>query len=440
MEKRQAKRRIVLVPVPAQGHVTPFMQLGTALSLKGFSIIVAQGQFNRVSPSQDFHGFQFVTIPESLPESELERLGPVKFAIKHNKTNEASFMDCIAQLLQQGNDIACIIYDESMYSCEAAAREYKIPSVIYTTTSATNHVSRCVFSKLNAERFFADIEDPEVQDKVVENLYPLRYKHLRPSGLGPLEPHLELRREIVNKRTASAFIINTSSCLESLSLSWLQQELKIPVYPLGPLHVTVPAPSSLLKEDKSCIEWLNKQKPRSVIYISMGSMAHIETKEVMEMAWGLSNSNQAFLWVTRSGSLPEEASKMVSERGCIVEWAPQKEVLAHPAVGGFWSHCGWNSTLESIAEGVPMICRPFHVEQMLNAMYIESVWSVGIQLEGEVERVKVERALERLIVDEEGACMRDRALVLKEKLKASVRAGGSSYNALDELVKYLKTD
>ncbi|CAN6989475.1 unnamed protein product [Brassica rapa subsp. trilocularis] len=202
METKQEKRRIVLAPVPAQGHVTPFMQLGKVLSLKGFLITVAQGQFNRISPSPDFPGFQFVTIPESLPESELKRLGPIEFALKHNKTNEASFKDCIAQLLlQQGNDIACIIYDESMYSCEAAAREFKIPCVIFTTTSATNHASRCVLSKLNAERFFSEIEDPEVQDKVVENLYPLRYKHLRPSGLGPLEPHLEMRREILNKRT-----------------------------------------------------------------------------------------------------------------------------------------------------------------------------------------------------------------------------------------------
>uniref|UniRef100_M4EYB5 UDP-glycosyltransferases domain-containing protein n=1 Tax=Brassica campestris TaxID=3711 RepID=M4EYB5_BRACM len=277
--------------------------------------------------------------------------------------------------------------------------------VIFTTTSATNHAARCVLSKLNAERFFSDIGDPEVQNKVVENLYPLRYKHLRPSGLGPLEPHLEMRREILNKRTAFAFIINTSSCLETLSLSWLQQELKIPVYLLGPLHITASAPSSLLKQDRSCIEWLNKQQPRSVIYISMGSMAHMETKEVVEMAWGLSNSNQPFLWVTEA-------------------W------------GGFWSHCGWNSTLESIAEGVPMICRPFHGEQLLNAMYIESVWSVGIKLEGEVERVKVERAVKRLIVDEEGACMRDRARLLKD----SVRNGGSSYTVLDELVKYLETD
>jgi len=131
---------------------------------------------------------------------------------------------------------------------------------------------------------------------------------------------------------------------------------------------------------------------------------------------------------------------MVTERGYIAKWAPQIEVLGHPAVGGFWSHCGWNSTLESIVEGVPMICRPLQGEQKLNAMYIESVWKIGIQLEGEVEREGVERAVKRLIIDEEGAAMRERALDLKEKLNASVRSGGSSYNALDELVKFLNTE
>lgn len=288
-----------------------------------------------------------------------------------------------------------------------------------------------------------------MQNMVVEELHPLRYKNLPTSGFGPLEHLVEMCKEIVNKRTASAIIFNTTSFLESSSLSWLQQELRIPVYPLGPLHITASSPGpSLLEEDRSCLEWLNKQKPRSVIYISLGSKAHIEIKEMLEMALGLSNSNQPFLWVIRPGSiigsdgiesLPEEITKMVLERGYIVKWAPQIEVLGHHAVGGFWSHCGWNSILESIAEGVPMICRPFQGEQKLNAMFLESVWRIGIQLGDEVGRGDVERAVKRLIVDEEGAGMRQRAHDLKEKLKASVRSGGSSYNALDELVKYLNT-
>ncbi|EOA24064.1 hypothetical protein CARUB_v10017284mg [Capsella rubella] len=434
MEKREAKRgRIVLVPIPAQGHVTPMMQLGKALYSEGFSITVVEGHFNQVSSSsQSFPGFHFVTLKESLPESELERLGGIEFMIMLNKTSEASFKDYIAQLLlQQGNDISCIIYDEYMYFSGAAAKEFNLPSVIFSTQCATNYVSH-----------------PGMQEKVVENLYPLRYKDLPISGMGPLEHVFELCREVANKRTASAVIINTVSCLESSSLSWMKQKLGIPIYPIGPLHMTASPPASIIEEDMSCIEWLNKQKPRSVIYISVGTVAQMETKEVLEMAWGLCNSNQPFLWVIRPGSilgtngiesLPDEVHKMVSERGYIVKRAPQLEVLGHPAVGGFWSHCGWNSVLESIAEGVPMICRPFHGEQKLNAMCIERVWRIGFQMEGKVDRGEVERAVKKLIVDEEGAGMQERALVLKEKLKASVKSGGTSYNALDEIVEYLKT-
>ncbi|CAH8356540.1 unnamed protein product [Eruca vesicaria subsp. sativa] len=344
MEKGEEKRRIVLVPFPAQGHITPMMQLGQALSLKGFSITVAQGGCNQVSSSQHFPAFQFVTIPESVPVSEQESLGLVEFLMKLNKTSETSLKDCVSQLLlQNGNDIAYIIYDELMYFSEAAAKAFKIPSVILSTGSATNHACGCVLSKLNAEKFLIDIEDPEVQDKEVENLHPLRYKNLPISGMGPLDRFLEICREVFNKRTASAVIINTTSCLESSSLSWLQQELNTPVFSLGPLHITASANSSLLEQDRSCIEWLNKQVPRSVIYISLGSIAQMETKEILEMAWGLSNSNQPFLWVIRHGSesLPEEVSKIVSGKGYVVKWAPQNEVLGHPAVRGFWSHCGW---------------------------------------------------------------------------------------------------
>jgi len=286
-----------------------------------------------------------------------------------------------------------------------------------------------------------------VSDKEFPGLHPLRYKDLPTSAFGPLESILKVYSETVNIRTASAVIINSTSCLESSSLAWLQKQLQVPVYPIGPLHIAASAPSSLLEEDRSCLEWLNKQKIGSVIYISLGSLALMETKDMLEMAWGLRNSNQPFLWVIRPGSipgsewtesLPEEFSRLVSERGYIVKWAPQIEVLRHPAVGGFWSHCGWNSTLESIGEGVPMICRPFTGDQKVNARYLERVWRIGVQLEGELDKGTVERAVERLIMDEEGAEMRKRVINLKEKLQASVKSRGSSFSSLDNFVNSLK--
>ncbi|KAL0710729.1 hypothetical protein Bca4012_017707 [Brassica carinata] len=424
MEKKGEKRRILLVPLTLHGHITPILQLGKALSLNGFSVTVFQGQFNRVNTSwPHYSGFQFLDLPESLPESELKRLSPVEFQMKQNKMMESNFKTCIGRLLlQQGNDIACIIYDEFMSFCGATAEEYKLPSFIFTATSAANKACQVFLSKVNAKKFMMDMEDPEVQDTVVEALHPIRYRDLPTSGFGPLESFLENCR-VVNKRTGSGIILNTASCLESSSLSWMQRELGIPLYVLGPLHASAKeVKSSVLEEDRGCIDWLNKQKP----------------------------SNQPFLWVIRPGSivgsgsgiesLPEEVSKKASERGYIAKWAPQNEVLGHPAVGGFWSHCGWNSILESIEAGVPIICKPFQGEQKLNAMYLESVWRIGFQIGGQVERGEVERAVKRLIVDEEGASMRRRVLDLKEKIKASVRSGGSSYEALDKLVKNLKAE
>ncbi|CAF2136975.1 unnamed protein product [Brassica rapa] len=450
-EEKRVKRRIVLVPVPAQGHVTPIMQLGKALHSKGFSITVVQTQYNRVTSSKDFSDFHFLTIPGSLTESDLKNLGPLQFLMKLNQICEATFKQCLGQLLKEQGDhdeVVCVVYDEYMHFSKAAAMEFQIPSVVFSTTSATAFLCRSVLAKVNAEKFLIDMKDVEMQDKLFPGLHPLRYKDLPTSAFGPIESMLRVYSETVNTGTASAVIINSASCLESSSLARLQQELQVPVYPIGPLHIAASAPSSLLEEDRSCIEWLNMQKPRSVIYISLGSLALMETKDALEMAWGLSNSNQPFLWMIRPGSippsewtesLPEEFSKLVSERGYIVKWAPQMEVLRHPAVGGFWSHCGWNSTLESIGEGVPMICRPFTGDQKVNARYLESTWRNGVQMEGELEKEAVEKAVKRLLVDEEGAEMRKSVVDLKEKLEASVRSGGSSCSSLDNFVNSLKT-
>lgn len=120
-----------------------------------------------------------------------------------------------------------------------------------------------------------------------------------------------------------------------------------------------------------------------------------------------------------------------------MKWAPQKEVLAHGAVGGFWSHCGWNSTLESACEGVPMLCRPFFGDQLLSARYVCHVWKIGLEMEGVLEREKIEKGIRRLMVDSEGVEIRQRANGLKEEAELCLSEDGSSYNALNELVQHI---
>lgn len=120
-----------------------------------------------------------------------------------------------------------------------------------------------------------------------------------------------------------------------------------------------------------------------------------------------------------------------------MKWAPQAEVLRHRAVGAFWTHNGWNSTLESICEGVPMICTPFFADQKVNAKYVSDVWRVGLQLPHEFQREEVERAIQRMMVEDEGKALRERALELKEKANLCLNQQGSSRLSLDRLITHI---
>ncbi|KAF3952328.1 hypothetical protein CMV_022101 [Castanea mollissima] len=251
---------------------------------------------------------------------------------------------------------------------------------------------------------------------------------------------------MVNESKASSgIILNSFEELELSELDTLRQEFPIPIFPIGPFHkyFLTSSSSSLLAQDQSSIAWLDKQASKSVIYASFGSLAALSEAQFLEIAWGLANSNQPFLWVVRPGlvrgsewleSLPSGFLETLNGRAHIIKWAPQLEVLAHPAVGAFWTHNGWNSTLESICEGVPMICMPCFTEQKVNAKYVSQVWKVGLQLENGLDRLEIERYIKRLMVEKEGEEIRDRISKLKEKAKFSLQQGGCSLQNVDSLI------
>ncbi|XP_043714765.1 UDP-glycosyltransferase 76B1-like [Telopea speciosissima] len=275
---------------------------------------------------------------------------------------------------------------------------------------------------------------------------PLLVKDLPTINANDIEILYQLLGSMVDQVKASSGLIwNTFDQLEQSALATLAQEFPIPVFTVGPFHKFFTASSSsLLSQDHSCITWLDTQAPNSVIYVSFGSIVRMGEAELMEMAWGLANSMCPFLWVVRSGLIygserveplwPDGFLEMVKGKGCFVNWAPQQDVLAHPAVGGFWTHNGWNSTLESICEGVPMLCSPNFGDQITNARIVSHVWKVGLQLENKLERGEIERNIRRLMVEKEGEEMRERVASLKEKAEASVKKGGSSYESLEDLI------
>jgi len=285
-------------------------------------------------------------------------------------------------------------------------------------------------------------------EEEVEELAPLRVKDLPLIKTEEPEKYYELLRKFLKETKGSSGVIwNSFEGLESGALRKVSKEFSIPMFPIGPLHKYFPSSascSSLISQDQSCIAWLDTKPPNSVVYVSFGSLAAITETEFLEIAWGLANSKHPFLWVVREGLMKESewvealASGLVETlegRGLIVKWAPQQEVLAHSAVGAFWTHSGWNSTLESICEGVPMICMPFFTDQKVNARYVSHVWRVGLQLE---DRGEIEKIIGRLMDgNDEAKEIRDRALKLKEEAKVCLQQGGSSCSSLEALLTYI---
>lgn len=294
-----------------------------------------------------------------------------------------------------------------------------------------------------------DREEESWMEWVVPNLDPVRFKDL--SIFHTPNPDILLKQIDATLKATPRYgvIFNTLDCLEveGRHLSELRRQYEVPIFPIGPLHKMAQhsssSSSSFLKEDHSCLDWLNHQAPRSVLYVSLGSIARWDHKDLTEMASGLANSDQKFLWVVREGINvhDDDIQKGIEERGCIVKWAPQKEVLAHKAVGGFWSHCGWNSTLESLSEGIPMICQPFFGDQRVNSRLVCQVWRVGVEWSKSnnvMERSEIEKAVRKLMVDEQGKQMWQRAQEMKHNIMTiALNPAGSSYNALHKLVDHI---
>ncbi|KAL5750402.1 hypothetical protein ACOSP7_025005 [Xanthoceras sorbifolium] len=453
MERQGGRcRRLVLVPFPLQGHISPMLQLGTILHSRGFSITIAHTT-NLGSPDASKHP-DFVFLPLSSDDSSSTTESKdsddfIVFVSDLNLNHRASLQEQLTEMVEkqeQHEELPCIVYDTNMYSAETVARHLKLPSIMLCTSSASSMIAYYAYPQLLEEGCIS-LQGPE-SEELVPGLHPLRFKDLPVFDFKNPDTLLQVIATLRNIGTTSAIIWNSIDCLERSSLAKLQQQFQVRSFSIGPFPKMAPASScSLLEEDHSCITWLDKQTDNSVIYVSFGSISSLDEKELAEIAWGLANSKQPFLWVVRPGSvggsesidvlLSDDFKGTVGERGCIVKWAPQKEVLAHRAVVGFWSHCGWNSTLESISEGVPMICRPFFADQRVNARYISREWRVGIDLENDLKRVEIERAIKMLMLGKEGQEMRQRAAHLKTKAELCIKEGGSSFNSLNELVELI---
>ncbi|MFS8017152.1 putative UDP-glucuronosyl/UDP-glucosyltransferase [Helianthus anomalus] len=245
-------------------------------------------------------------------------------------------------------------------------------------------------------------------------------------------------------RMTEWFLCNSTTELEPEAFS-LYPDL-LPIGPLLASNRLAYQAGHFWKEDPSCLAWLDQKPERSVIYIAFGSFTIFNQTQFKELALGLELSNQPFLWVVRPGLTNESTTAaflegfmdQIGSRGRIVSWAPQQKVLAHPSVACFMSHCGWNSTLEGVTNGLPFLCWPYFTDQFYNETYICDVWKAGLGFKkdenGIITRGEIKDKVEQLLGDK---TFRDKALVIKEKVTSSVREGGCSHRNLSSFIKWI---
>ena len=212
-------------------------------------------------------------------------------------------------------------------------------------------------------------------------------------------------------------------------------------------------------DEHECFKWLSTKKPNSVVYICFGSIANFSNSQLLEIAMGLEASGQQFIWVVRKVKndekeeedwLPKGFEKSMEGKGLIIRgWAPQVLILDHEAVGGFVTHCGWNSILEGVTAGVPMVTWPMGAEQFYNEKLVTQILKIGVDvcarqwsrvLMGDgIKWEAIEKAVKQIMVGEEAEEMRGRAKALGKMARRAIEEGGSSYSDLIALIEELRS-
>lgn len=257
----------------------------------------------------------------------------------------------------------------------------------------------------------------------------------------PESPFDDLLHKMGNKLPqATAVAINSFEEFDPEIGKQLKTRFKRFLY-VGPFTLASPSPTR--SDDHGCLEWLNRHRPHSVVYVSFGTVITPPPNEISALADALEGSEFPFLWSFRGDVdelLPKGFAERTSGKGKLVPWAPQLQVLEHDSVGAFVTHCGWNSILESNRGCVPMICRPFFGDQKLNMRTVESVWRTGVQVEGGViTKNGAVKAMERIFLVE-GEKMRERMGVLKKLAREAVQPNGTTardFNTLIQIIKQL---
>ncbi|TKY66276.1 UDP-glycosyltransferase 74E1 [Spatholobus suberectus] len=451
MEKKSKanKGHCLVLAYPAQGHINPMLQFSKLLQHEGVRVTFVSTLFYCKNLQKLAAGISLETISDGFDSG---RIGEAKslrvYLDRFWQVGPKTLVELLEKLTRSGHPIDCLIYDSFMPWALEVAKRFGIVGVLFLTQNmAVNSIYYHVhLGKLQAPLTQQEISLPALPQLQHGDMPTFFFNYIEdPTFLDFLVGQFS------NIDKADWILCNSFYELEKEVADWTMK-----IWPkfrtIGPS-----IPSMFLdkqtKDDENngvpqftseeCMKWLDDKSKEFVVYVSFGSMAVLSEEQIEEIVYGLRDSGSYFLWVVRVSEetkLPKDFEKK-SEQGLVVTWCSQLKVLAHEAVGCFVTHCGWNSTLEALSLGVPMVAMPQEADQSTNAKHIEDAWKVGIKAPVDekhvVRREVLKHCIREIMESERGKEMKRNATQWKTLAANTVGEGGSSHRNITDFVNSL---
>lgn len=467
MAKQECAPHIVIVPTPGMGHLIPLVQLANRI-LHSFPSFTLSFLVPTMEPPSKAQVATLAALPSDrayssfLPPVSTDDLpSDAKIETRISLTLVRSLPTLRSRLVDLARDptrrLSALVVDLFGTDSFDLCAEFGMKPYIFFPSTAM-----CLSLFLHLPELDAEVscEFKDVGEPVrLPGCVPVRGEDL----LDPVQDRKNdaykwVLHHAKRYRLAEGILVNTFFELEEGAIKALQRPEpgKPPVYPVGPL---VRAGSGKGEDDGSeSLMWLDEQPRGSVLFVSFGSGGALSCDQLTELAHGLEMSEQRFLWVVRApndtsnatffrsgeaerdplGFLPQGFLERTKERGLVIpSWAPQMKVLSHESTGGFLTHCGWNSILESVVHGVPFIAWPLYAEQRMNTVMLTEDLKVALQPKagpnGLIGRGEIAVTVRGLMEGEEGKRIRNRMKDFKDAAARTLSENGSSTKALSEV-------
>nr|AFJ52979.1 UDP-glycosyltransferase 1 [Linum usitatissimum] len=424
MEKRRTMV-IIMVPYPAQGHLTPMLRLASSFLLLNHHsldslllrpvILLPHFLHPHILLSNIDPRISLLPIPPP-PQEDHTPPGDFFAADKAMEQASAGQLEGVVRRVidEEGSCCCCMVVDLLVSSALDVARRCGVPVAGFWPASLLSYRLIAAIPQLVASGIIHPHTGiPQHQGLSIGGLEP-NQPPLTSDDLPWLIGSLTARKARFKFWTKTLHRSTNLQCILVNSFQELDRDddsnnpsLHKPqrILQVGPLIEDQPRSTiSLWDHDSTCLQWLDTQKPRSVVYISFGSwVSPIGESKVMALATALEAIGTPFIWVLGSAwrqGLPSGYEERLSIRGGgqVVKWAPQMEVLMHIAVGCYLTHCGWNSTMEAIQCRKRMLCYPIAGDQFVNCKYVVEKWRVGVRLNG-FGRCDVEEGLRKIMCE-----------------------------------------